>query len=363
MKVAIVHDWITTVGGGEKVVLTLARALGADLVTGELVASVPRAAGFEGVRVRSLGSLPQSHPWRAIAASRRFSRLVLDDADVVVLSGNWAVHAARRNHPNLLYCYTPTRVFYDLRESWLGGLPPHQRPFARAWSSLHRRWNERALPHVNRILAISETVRGRVRRYWGRESAVVYPPVPTDRYRFDGVGDFWLDVSRLSHEKRLDLAVEAFRALPRERLVVVGGAPPGTDRRAFIAKLRPPPNVEFRDVVSEPEIVDLYARCRGVVSTSADEDFGLTAVEANASGKVIVAAVGGGFRESQVNSVTGFLVASRPDAFADRIRTLTTSDLEARAEACRAQARKFDARVFLEAMRAELQAAAEGRGP
>ena len=362
MKVAIVHDWMTTVGGGEKVVLTLAHALGADLVTGELDPSVPRAAGFEGVRIRSLGSLPPAHPWRAIAASRRFSRLVLDDADVVVLSGNWAVHAARRNHPNLLYCYTPTRAFYDLHEAWLAGLPRHERPFARAWSSIQRRWNERSLRSVDRIVAISETVRGRVRRYWGRDSDVVYPPVPTDRYRFEGVGDFWLDVSRLSHEKRLDLAVEAFRMTPGERLVVVGGAPPGTDREAFIAKLRPPRNVEFRDVVSEPEMLALYARCRGVVSTSIDEDFGLSAVEANASGKVIVAADGGGFRESQVDGVTGFLLPPRAEAFADRIRMLTTSDLESRAEGCRRRAQRFDSRVFLEAIQSHLEAAA-GRRP
>jgi len=362
MKVAIVHDWISTVGGGEKVVLTLAQAVGADLVTGELDPSIPGAAGFEGVRVRSLGSLPRAHPWRAIEASRRFSRLVVD-ADVVVLSGNWAIHAARRNHPNLDYCYTPTRVFYDLRTAWLAGLPPAQRPFARAWSSIHRGWNERALAQVDRIVALSENVRRRVRRYWARDSSVVYPPVPTERYRFDGVGDYWLAVSRLSHEKRLGLAIEAFRALPRERLIVVGGTPPGTDREAFIERLRPSANVEFRDVIPEAEIVDLYARCRGVVSTAADEDFGLSAVEANASGKVIVAADGGGFRESQIDGVTGFLLPARPDAFTERIRSLTTADLEGRAHACQEQARKFDVRAFIEGMRAELVSTAEGGVP
>ena len=110
MKVAIVHDWMTTLGGGEKVVLTLAQALGAEIVTSELDPDVPRKAGFEGVRVRPIAALPRNQPWRTIAATRAFSRLELHGVDIVVLSGNWVVHAAPRNRPNLYYCHTPTRV-------------------------------------------------------------------------------------------------------------------------------------------------------------------------------------------------------------------------------------------------------------
>ena len=358
MRVAIVHDWMTTLGGGEKVVLTLARALGAEIVTTELDPSVPRDAGFEDVRIRPVAALPRTQPWRIIAATRAFSRLALTGFDVVVLSGNWVVHAARRHHPNLYYCHTPTRVFYDLRESWIASLPPGQRPFARAWSWAHRQWNERALPHIDRIVANSGNVQRRILRYWRRDSVVVHPPVFTDRFRFDSVGDYWLDVGRLSHEKRLDLAMDVFRRLPRERLLVVGGAPRGTDRERFLRDLRPPPNVEFRDTVPERDLIDLYARCRGVLSTSVDEDFGMTAVEANASGKVVVAADGGGYRETQVAGVTGFLFPPRADAFADRIASLTPSDLEGRADACRAQARRFDAKVFIEKMRALVEEAA-----
>src|SRR5881409_1779849 len=108
MRVAIVHDFMTSLGGGEKVVLTLANALGAEIVTTEVDPQVLRHAGFDGV----------------------------------VLSGNWAVHAARRHHPNAYICYTPTRVFYDLRDEWLAGLPILQRPFARVWTRVHRAWNE-----------------------------------------------------------------------------------------------------------------------------------------------------------------------------------------------------------------------------
>lgn len=363
MRVAIVHDWMTTLGGGEKVALTLAQALGAEIVTSELDPEVPRNAGFEGVRVRPIARLPRTQPWRTLAATRAFAHLEVPGVDVTVLSGNWVVHAARRNRPNLYYCHTPTRVFYDLRESWLRSLPIAQRPLARAWSRVHRWWNERTLPSIDRIVANSRNVQGRIRRYWRRESTVVNPPVPVDRYRFESVGDFWLDVSRLSHEKGLDLAVDVFRRIPRERLLIVGGAPRGTDRDAFIRRLDPPPNVEFRDTVPERELAALYATCRGVISTSVDEDFGMTAVEANASGKVIVAADGGGYRETQVDGVTGFLLPPRPEAFVERITALTTEYLESRAGRCRANAHRFDVSVFVDRMRAEIDAVAEGAGP
>ena len=359
MRVAIVHDFMTSLGGGEKVVLTLANALGAEIVTTEVDPQVLRNSGFDGVRVRGIAKLPRTQPWRTLAASRAFSRLRLDGFDVVVLSGNWAVHAARWHHPNAYICYTPTRVFYDLRDEWLAGLPILQRPFARVWTRVHRAWNETTIPFLDRIIAISRNVQARVRRYWSRESVVVYPPVPTAQFRHDVVGDFWLDVSRLSHEKGLDLAVDVFRRLPKDRLLIVGGAPRGTDREAFIQGLRPPPNVEFRDTVTQPELIQLYARCRGVISTSIDEDFGISAVEANASGKVIVARDGGGYRETQVDGVTGYLLPPQAAAFAERISSLRTADLEARIDACCAQARRFDSQVFIDQMRAQIETAAE----
>ncbi|HLB67251.1 MAG TPA: glycosyltransferase [Thermoplasmata archaeon] len=361
MKVAIIHDWMTTLGGGEKVVLTLADALSADVFTTEVDWNVVRHAGFERVRVRPIASLPKTQPWRTIGATRAFSRLSLEPHDVIVLSGNWTVHAARRHHPNVYYCYTPTRIFYDLRDSWIRSLPRQRRPFARAWTLAHRWWNERAIPRIDQIVAISANVQGRIRRYWGRDSVIVHPPVPTARYRFEEVGDFWLQVSRLSHEKGLDLAMEIFRRLPGERLLIVGGTPRGTDRTEFIRALRPPDNVEFHDTVPESELGNLYARCRGVISTSVDEDFGMTAVEANASGKVVLAPKRGGYQESQVDGVTGFLLPSDARAFADRIASLAPADLEGRAGACREQARRFDVGVFVARMRARIEAAA-GQG-
>src|SRR5207249_1317899 len=94
---------------------------------------------------------------------------------------------------------------------------------------------------------------------------VVYPPVEVAAYRFERVGDAWLAVSRISHEKRVDLLVETFRRLPHEKLLVVGGAQLGVSAERLIRSLNPPANVEFLGEIPEPRLRELSATCRGLV--------------------------------------------------------------------------------------------------
>lgn len=355
MKVAVFHDWIAAVGGGEKVVLTLARDLGADVFAAGADPEVVDRAGFPGTAVTPLTALPEKPPRRIQAAIRAFSRAALEGYDAYVFSGNWSLFAAPNHRPNLMYCNTPARALYDLREPWLRGLPALQRMLARPWSARIRRRVEKTLPSVERIVANSRNVQGRIRMYWDRSAEVVHPPVAVSRFRFDRVGEAWVSVNRLSHEKRIGLQVEAFRRLPRERLLVVGGAPPGTDPDRFIGALDPPPNVEFAGEVPDAKLVDLLATCRGLIATARDEDFGMSVVEAHAAGKVVVATDEGGHRETVQPGVTGYLLRPDPHAFANRISTLRTEELERKADACRARAREFDEAVFVGRMREHLE--------
>jgi glycosyltransferase involved in cell wall biosynthesis len=167
-------------------------------------------------------------------------------------------------------------------------------------------------------------------------------------------------VNRLYPEKRLELQFEAFRRLPKERLLVVGGYSLGDHADRYVAQLRPPPNVEFRGEVPEDELVRLYGRCRGLICTAMDEDFGLTPVEAMASGKVVLATDEGGFRETVEPEVTGWLLPPEPEAFAAKIQELGANDLASHADACRQRAKRFDVRLFLEKMRTELEEAVAG---
>src|SRR5256712_6918626 len=116
----------------------------------------------------------------------------------------------------------------------------------------------------------------------------------------------------------------------------------------------------MRGEVEESELARLYARCRGLICTAQDEDFGMTPVEAMAAGKFVVATDEGGFRETIVPGETGLLLPPDPEAFARAMASLTTDDLERRAEACRRRAMDFDVSRFLGAMRTELEDAARG---
>ncbi|HYT00660.1 MAG TPA: glycosyltransferase [Thermoplasmata archaeon] len=359
MRVAVLHDHLRFIGGGERVALTLASAFDADLYVTDLDPSLPRRAGMPPVRAFEIAKVPRKPPRRQDAQARAFRDADIPDHDVYILSGNWAPFAARRMRPNLWYCHTPVRVFYDLRDSFLAPLSPLARWAARRWIARRRPEYEAAVAAVQGIAANSRNVAGRVDRYLHRSAVVVYPPVDTSRYTFTRVGDTWLAVTRLSHEKRIDLLVDTFRRLPRERLVVAGGPHMGIDPDRFVRELRPPANVEFLGEVPEEQLRDLYATCRGLVATSMDEDFGLTPVEAMAAGKPVIAVNEGGYRETILDGRTGWLVAPTAEALAGSIAAADGGRIAAMRSACELRAREFDRSVFVARMRelVELRAA------
>lgn len=360
MRVAVLHDHLRFIGGGERVALTLAAAFDADLYVTDVDPTLPARAGVPGVRPVEIARVPQRPPFRQDRQIRAFQEVSIPDHDAYVLSGNWAVFAAPRYRPNLWYCHTPVRIFYDLREPFLDSLTRAGRWAGRRWIDSRRPRYEAAAASAQRIVANSGNVAHRIERYLHRDSVVVFPPVDTARYRFGQVGDFWLSVNRLSHEKRIDLQVNAFRQLPNDRLMIVGGPPPDARMNRVVRSLNPPPNVEFVGEVDDARLRDLYGRCRGLLATAVDEDFGLAPVEAMASGKAVIAVDEGGYRESVVHGETGWLVSPTVDTIADAIRGASTEDLARMRSACEARARGFDVERFVRQMRALVDETAGG---
>lgn len=357
MKLAVFYDFLRTMGGGERVALILARHFRADLITTDFDPHLPGRAGYADVQVIDLGALRRRPPWKQLEAARKFARARFAGYDFHILLGNWATYAAARHHPNLYYCLTPTRMLFDRSEESLKRLGPILRRLARPALRMRQSRDRDAVAHCDRIVSISETVGRRIRAFYGRPSEIVYPPVDTSHFRFEDIGEEWLAVTRLYPEKRIDLLLDIFRELPDQRLDIVGGHAPGDRTERYVAGLRPPPNVRLLGEVPEDELLRLYARCRGLIATAADEDFGLTPVEAMAAGKCVLAADEGGYRETVIPGTTGFLLPADAKVFAHRIRSLTESDLRAMRDACRSQAQRFDERVFLDRMRALIGAA------
>ncbi|MDD1702399.1 MAG: glycosyltransferase [Methanoregula sp.] len=344
MKIAIFHDYFGTIGGGEKVVVAMAKALDADIITTDTTAIRKIDSS---VRVICLGKTLKYPGLKQISATLKFYFCdVSKEYDFFIFSGNWGHYAAHRHHPNLWYCHTPVRVFYDQYDSFAERLNPVVRLIFRIGATFGRSIDIRSMAHINRILTNSRNVQDRIFRYLHRTSRVIYPPIDTSRYTCKEFGNYWLSVNRVYPEKRIELQIETFRQLPDQHLVIVGGWGQG-DHSAQYARIileNLPSNVTFMGEVPETKLLELYACCRALICTSADEDFGLTPLEAMASGKPVVAVDEGGFTET-VTPETGILVDPDRENLIRAVRQISENP-EKYSKACIARAREFDHKEF-----------------
>ncbi|MCX6695643.1 MAG: glycosyltransferase [Candidatus Altiarchaeota archaeon] len=356
MKVAVFHDYFGSVGGGEKVVLTLASHLGADVITTDVDEKTIVKAGYKWTNFISLGDTIKVPPFKQISASLKFA--LCDFAgkyDFFVFSGNWAHYAAGKHHPNLWYCHTPVRIFYDLYERNVRAMGFPKMQLAEAWIAPQRLVDQHYASKVGKIVTNSKNTQKRIKKYYGRDSVVIHPPIDTEKYAFRKYGDFWLSVNRLYPEKRVELQFDVFRRLTGEKLVVVGGYNKGDHSEPYARKLleNKPDNVEVLGMVSDEELKDLYSRCKGLLCTAVDEDFGMTPVEAMASGKPVVAVDEGGFRESVIDGSTGRLVKADVKSLVSVVKEVG-SNPQLFKQACLARAADFDTKLFIAKMKAEM---------
>jgi glycosyltransferase involved in cell wall biosynthesis len=243
---------------------------------------------------------------------------------------------------HLCYCLTPARFLWNYHD-----YARRERLSVLARVALLpmlvnlRMWDAQAARRVDQFIAISDLVAARIRKFYGRTAPIIYPSIDVDGFRTvpgSEVGDYYLIVSRLIPYKRIDLAVRAFNELGLP-LKIVGG---GRDRAALekLAK----PNVRFLGRVSDGDLRDLYARCRAFIFPG-EEDFGLTPLEAQASGRPVIAYGAGGALETIVEGQTGaFFRQASAEALAEAVSSLDWRRFDA--TAVRAQAQRFDHSIF-----------------
>ena len=353
MRVAIFHDYFGMIGGGEKTALTLAKALDADVVTTDINKEKVAKMGFKDVNIISLGETVKIPPLKQISASFKFARCDFSDKyDFFILSGEWVLFAARKHHPNLWYCYTPVRAFYDLYDSFLRRQSSFVSQFFKVWVAIHKPGYKHCVDSVDRIIAISENTRSRIHNYLLRDSSIIYPPIDISNYRFKCFGDFWLSVNRLYPEKRLELQIEAFRQMPEEELIIVGGYAKGDHASKYAERIRHnlPENVALRGEVTDEDLRDLYAQCRGYITTALDEDFGMTPIEAMAAGKPVIAVKEGGYLESMTDGVTGMLIEADVESIIKAVGIIS-KEPEGYKDACQERAKMFDKSIFIKRMK------------
>ena len=341
------------------------RELGADVITTDFDINAVKRLGFEDVKIISLGNTIKIPPLKQISACLKFALCDFSSKyDFFIFSNNWAHFAARKHKPNLLYCQsTPVRVFYDLYDIYLRQQPFYASVFFKVWVALHRKFYEYFMDHVCVIIANSISVQKKVKKYLNRSSKVIYPPVSIHNFRLEIYGDFWLSVNRLYPEKRIELQIEAFRKLPNESLLIVGGFAEADNSSTYAKnlKINLPENVKLLGSVTEEELIRLYARCKAFIITSIDEPFGMAPVEAMASGKAVVGMREGGCLETVLDGSTGLLVKPDVDEIVNAIKIISEEPSIFK-ERCIEHARKFNVKIFIDLMKKEIERLYQSRG-
>lgn len=227
-------------------------------------------------------------------------RLPIQGHDLVLSSSSAFAHGVRADPGavHVCYCYTPFRYAWYEYDAGVAEAPSLLRPMVRWSLDRIRNWDFQVARRPIHYVAISKLSQTRIRCYWGRDAPIVHPPVELDRFAPAEPQDFFLVVTELVRHKQVEVALEAARDA-RVPIKVVGG---GADARRLRARHRD--HAEFLGRVDDRKLAELYAQARALVIPNIEE-FGITAVEAQASGRPVIAADGGGARETIVEGETG----------------------------------------------------------
>jgi glycosyltransferase involved in cell wall biosynthesis len=358
VSVAVAHEWLVRYAGSERVAAELLAAFPGSRLMTTVVApeSLPRELRrAEPSFLQRVPGATSHHEWllplMPLAWSRREP---LDGVDAVVSSSHACAKAVRvaPGVAHVCYCHTPMRYAWDF-DAEAERFPRLVRPFARAGMVWFRGWDRASAARVDRFVANSTAVAGRIGRFYGRPAQVVYPPVRTEYFTpGDEREDYFLYVGRLVSYKRPDLVVEAFRGLDA-RLLVVGEGHLGRE-----LERRAPSNVEFLPPQSDEGLRALYRGARALVYPG-DEDFGIVIAEAQACGTPVIALGAGGAVDIVCDGVTGLLLERQGiDEIRQAVRRAAAEEFDP-AE-IRRNAERFGAERFREEMRAVVMGTVHG---
>jgi glycosyltransferase involved in cell wall biosynthesis len=359
LRVAIVHEWLDTYGGSERVLEQLLLCFPS--------ADIFAVVDFMGERERSFlqGRKVQTSFVQRLPFARRFFRhyiglmpIAMQQLDLsgydLVISSNHAVAKGVLTGPDqvhISYVHSPMRYIWDLQHQYLGqmGIDRGLKSIYARWQFGHlRQWDVSTAHQVDYFVANSNYIARRIRRTYRREAMVIHPPVDIDRFVPGSVKeDFFLLACRFVPYKRADVVVQSFAHRGDRRLVVVGDGP---DADRVHAAARGAPNVEFVGVVGREVLIDLMQRARAFVF-AAEEDFGITLVEAQACGTPVIAYGRGGandiVRTEKAEGQTGLLFDRQtPDAITEAIDRFETLESQITGDACRMNALRFSEARF-----------------
>ncbi len=349
MKIAIAYDYMTQMGGGERVIHALHGIFPEAPIYTVVYDRKTMSKDFQTMDIRT--SFVDKLPF----AYKRFEMYIplygfaMEQFDFreydVVLSVSTMVAKGLITGPKTCHisiCFTPMRWSWDLYQNYIEELKGKWfiRQGFRFFTHYYRIWDMATAARVNYFVAGSRVAAQRIRKHYNRDSKVIHPPVDVESYVPNGKPpeDFYLVVSRLVLAKRVDLAVKAF-ALSGRPLVVIGRG----ERLRHLRKIATP-NIRFLGYQPDEVVRNYYARCRALIFPG-EEDFGLTLVEAQASGRPVIGYAAGGALETIQDGKTGvFFHEQTPESLnnaVDRFEKIQFDDKSIRQSSLRFSTAQF----------------------
>lgn len=332
MNIALIHDWLTNVAGGERVLLSLKEIFPkAPIFTSVYDAKGAKPFNDFDIHTSFLQNIPYMKSKRELLipfTPFAFEQFNLDKYDLVISSSSMASKGVltKPGTVHICYCHTPPRYLWE----------PEVDPRANKgkFSFIRKKiahnlrlWDKVASSRVDFYIANSEYIQNRIKKYYKRDSVVVYPPVDIERYKARGkvqTGEYFLFVSRLVAYKKCDLVIDAFNDLGLP-LKIIGRGP----EKECLQK-RAKKNIEFLGYLSDSEVVKYYQEAKAFVF-AAEEDFGIVPVEAMAAGRPVIAFGKGGTAETVIEGKTGILFQEQtPQCLIDAIKRFDPSNFDSK---------------------------------
>ncbi|MBI2638178.1 glycosyltransferase [Candidatus Peregrinibacteria bacterium] len=354
MEVALVHDFLTRLGGAERVLKILLEIFPKASIYTLLYDEFKVGAVFpkEKIVTSSLERLPafmrKNHKYLLPLMPRAVEQWDFSKFDLVISSNSAFTHGilTPEKTRHLCYFHSPMRFAWDwtheyIKEQKIGFI---KRAASAALLKKIRMWDQAAADRPDCAIANSLNVQRRIKKYYRRDSTIIYPPVDIERFKISKTAeDYFLIISTLTPYKRIDLAIELFNKIQR-RLVIIGDGP----QREYLENIAGD-TIDFLGIKDDTTVAEYLKNCRALIFPG-EEDFGITPVEAMACGKPVLAYEEGGVKESVIAGVTGEFfaeptVASMEDGLA---RLMKSTYLPT---ACRRQAQKFSKEIFVEKMK------------
>jgi glycosyltransferase involved in cell wall biosynthesis len=327
IKIAIVHDYLIQYGGAEKVVETLNEVFPQAPIFTSIYLKDTMPDKFKNMNI--ITTYMQRFPMAKklfksylFLYPNAFRSMDLKEYDLILSSCSaFSKGIIKKDGAcHICYCYTPMRFVWNydnyVAKENFNKLILKILPF---FLKKLKKWDLNSNDSVDYFIAISEVVKSRIKKYYNRNSDVIYPPIEISKFLDleEKKGDYFLIVSRLNPYKNLDIVIDMFKKNPDLKLKIVGD---GSNRKSLEKRAADNENIEFLGKLSETDLIKTYAGCRAYIF-SGEEDFGISPLEAQAAGKPVIAYAAGGALETIKDGETGvFFYKSTPDSLDEAVK-------------------------------------------